>query len=130
MKACVASIIFLLIGLATGFYIGYRDFHKHIADEAVQQLVESGESSDALLATFSVKTIGLIESGQNQKAVQMLSFPLAHYYYTYSSSQFTNKQRLKLRAMIEELASTNQMVAAQMAQDKKWVGVEIDEGKK
>ena len=117
MKTCLASVIFLLIGLAIGFYIGYRDYHKHIADEAVQQLVESTESSDALLANFSVQTIGLIESGQEQKAVQMLSFPIAHYYYIYASSQFTNEQRLRLRAVIDKLASTNQVVAAQIAKE-------------
>ena len=46
MKTCVASVIFLLVGLAVGFYIGYRDYQKHIASEAVQQLVESTESGE------------------------------------------------------------------------------------
>ena len=117
MKTCVASVIFLLVGLAVGFYAGYRDYHKHIADEAVQQLVESTESSDALMAAMSARTISLIDSGQDQQAVQMLSFPIAHYYYIYASSTFTNEQRLKLRAMIEGLASTNQVVAAQIAKE-------------
>jgi len=117
MKTFVASVIFLLVGLATGFYIGYRDYHKHIADEAVQQLVESTESSDALMAGMSARTISLIDSGQDQQAVQMLSFPIAQYYYIYASSTFTNEQRLKLRALIDGLASTNQIVAAQIAKE-------------
>ena len=100
-----------------GFYAGNRSYHKHIADEAVQQLVESTESSDALMAAMSARTISLIDSGQDQQAVQMLSFPIAHYYYIYASSTFTNEQRLKLRAMIDGLASTNQIVAAQIAKE-------------
>src|SRR5438046_3013466 len=97
MKTCVGSVIFLLLGLAVGFYAGNRSYHKRIADEAVQQLVESTESSDALMAAMSARTISLIDSGQDQQAVQMLSFPIAHYYYIYASSTFTNDQRLKLR---------------------------------
>jgi hypothetical protein len=115
MKTCVASIIFLLVGLAVGFYIGYRDYQKHIASAAIRQLVESGESSDALLASMSARAISLIDSGQGQQAVQMLSSPIAHYYYIYASTTFTNEQRLKLRALIDGLASTNQIVAAQIA---------------
>jgi hypothetical protein len=117
MKTCFASVIFLLVGLATGFYIGYRDYHKHIADEAVQQLVESMESSDALMAVMSARTISLIDSGQDQQAAQLLSYPIAHYYYLYASSTFTNEQRLKLRVLIDGLASTNQIIAAQIAKE-------------
>lgn len=122
MKICFASVILLLVGLAVGFYIGYRDYQKHIASEAVQQLVESTESSDALMAAMSARTISLIDSGQDEKVVEMLSFPIAHYYYIYASSTLTNEQRLKLRAMIDGLASTNQVVAAHIAKkmsDKK-----------
>jgi len=117
MKTCVTSVIFLLVGLGVGFYIGYRDYQKHIASEAIQQMVESGESPEALLASMSARTISLIDSGQGQQAVQMLSFPIAHYYYLYASSTFTNEQRLKLRALIDGLASTNQIVAAQIAKE-------------
>ena len=34
MKTFVASFIFLLVGLAVGFYAGNWSYHKHIADEA------------------------------------------------------------------------------------------------
>src|SRR5438128_9944238 len=105
MKTCVASVIFLLVGLAVGFFIGYRDYQKHMASQAVQQLVESTESSEALMARMSARAISLIDSGQDQQAVQMLSFPIARYYYIYASSTFTNEQRLKLRALITGLAS-------------------------
>jgi hypothetical protein len=117
MKAFIASVFSLLVGLAVGCYIGYRYCDRHTSNVAMQQMVESLESSDALLATMSARTISLIDSGQDQKAVQMLSFPIASYYYIYASSTFTNEQRLKLRAMIDTLASTNQIVAAQIAKE-------------
>jgi hypothetical protein len=85
----------------------------------MQQMVEQMEGSDALMASMGARTISLIDSGQGQQAVQMLSFPIASYYYVYASSEFTNEQRLKLRALIDGLASTNQIVAAQIAKEMK-----------
>ena len=117
MKTFVASVAFLLAGLTTGYYAGYRHCDWHATNEAMQAMVESLESHDALMASISVNTIRLIDSGQDQKAVQLLSFPIASYYYIYASSTFTNEQRLKLRAMIDGLASTNQIVAAQIANE-------------
>jgi len=122
MKTCLASVIFLLLGLAVGFYAGNRTYHKNVADEATRALVESLESHDAYMASISANTISLIDSGKDKEAVQMLSFPIAGYYYVYASSTFTNEQRLKLRALIDGLASSNQIVAAQIARkmsDKK-----------
>lgn len=124
MKTCVASVIFLLLGLAVGFYAGNRTYHKNVADEATRALVESLESHDALTASVNAHTISLIDSGKDKEAVQLLSFSIAHYYSIYASSEFTNVQRLKLRATIDGLASSNQIVAAQIAENmsrkKKW----------
>src|SRR5580698_4607517 len=117
MKIFVVCLISLVVGLGAGCYIGYRYYETHITNEAIQQMVESLESSDALMASMSAQTIRLIDSGQDQGAVQVLSFPIAHYYYIYASSTFTNEQRLKLRAMIDTLASTNQIVAAQITKE-------------
>ena len=122
MKTLFISVVCLLVGLWMGFYIGYRYWDKHSTNEAMQAMVESLESHNALMASMSARTISLIDSGQDQQAVQMLSFPIASYYYLYASSEFTNAQRLKLRTMIDTLASTNQIVAAQIAtemRDKK-----------
>jgi len=119
MKNFATSIIFLLIGLAVGSYIGYRYCDRHTSNVAMQAMVESLESHDALMASVSAQTIRLIDSGQDQQAVQMLSLPIASYYYVYASSTFTNEQRLKLRVMIDTLASTNRTVAAQIATEMK-----------
>src|SRR5215831_3407903 len=112
MKTFIACFASLLVGLAIGCYVGYRYYERHITNEAVTRMVEGGESSDALIAATSARVIGFIDSGEPQKAVEMLSHPVAHYYVTYATSTFTNEQRLKLRALIDGLASTNQTVAA------------------
>ena len=85
----------------------------------MQAMVEGMESHEALMASMSARTISLIDSGQDQQAVQMLSFPIASYYYVYASSEFTNAQRLKLRALIDGLARSNQVVASQIATEMK-----------
>ena len=117
MKTCVISVISVLVGLAIGWHFGYRYCDRYYTNEAMRQMVEQTESSDALMASMSSRTISLIDSGQDKEAVQMLSFPIASYYYVYASSTFTNEQRLKLRALIDGLASTNQIVAAQIAKE-------------
>ena len=118
MKTFIASLTGLLVGLAIGCYVGHRYYQRHTTNEAVQQLVEAGESSDALLAATSSRAIGFIDAGETQRAVETLSRPIAHYYSIYTTSTFTNEQRLALRAMIEELAKTNKTVAAQIAAEK------------
>jgi len=117
MKTSVVSLVSLLVGLAVGWHLGYHNCDRHYTNVAMRQMVEQIESSDALMANMSVHTIGLIASGQDQNAVRMLSFPIAHYYYIYASSTFTNEQRLKLRELIDGLARTNQIVAAQIAKE-------------
>jgi hypothetical protein len=117
MKTFIALVISLLVGLAIGCYIGYHYYDRHITNVAIQQMVEGIESSAAFQANISAQTISLIDSGQTQKAIQMLSFPIASYYFVYATSAFTNDERLKLRAIIENLANTNQIVAAQIAKE-------------
>ncbi len=117
MKTLAVSFVSVLVGLTLGWYFGYRYCDRHYTNEAMREMVENLESHDALLAAMSARTISLIDSRQDQQAVQMLSFPIASYYYIYASSTFTNEQRLKLRALIDGLASTNQIVADQLAKE-------------
>jgi acyl-CoA thioesterase FadM len=71
--------------------------------------------------------IGCIETGDTQKAVEHMSFIVAHYYHDYAtqarpdsqvtpnlSDQIDDMMRLKLRGQIEQLARTNQIIAAQI----------------
>jgi hypothetical protein len=121
MKTFITCFACLLIGLAVGCCVGYRHHDRHITNEAITRMVEGGESSDALIAATSARAIGFIDSGEPQKAVEILSHPVAHYYVIYATGAGTNEQRLKLRALIDGLASTNQAVAAQIAEAQKLV---------
>src|ERR1035438_3711183 len=119
MKVLITTAISLLAGLSMGFYVGYKYCDRHSTNEAVLAMVERDESSDALMAAISGHAIGLIESGQDQAAVQLLSGPVVRYYYFFATSTFTNEHRSKMRSMIEQLANTNQIVAAQIARAMK-----------
>jgi len=112
MKALIASIVCLVVGLAFGFYAGNRDYHKHIADEAVQQLVASTESSDRSEAARGVRAIELIQSGDTQQAIQMFSIPVGDFYSEYAHLSHNDEKTKNLLAKIEQVASTNAAVAS------------------
>jgi hypothetical protein len=116
MKIIIIALISLLVGVGVGWYFGYtRPTAK--TDRYVRQQMQEIEDDNAIAAIFAVNTIPLIESGQTQNAVRMLSFPIARYYSIYTTKFYTNDVRLKLRAKIEQLASTNQIVAAQIKEE-------------
>ena len=110
MKIIVASLVCLLVGSGIGYYFGYtRPTAK--TDRDVLQELQKQEGDDCNAAIFALTAIPLIESGETQKAVLCLSFPLEHYYVQYHNHTDTNELRLKICARIEQLASTNQVVA-------------------
>ena len=116
MKTLIASIVSLLLGLAFGWHLEHRH-SRHEGDEAAAQFMQATKSSDREQAARDVQAIELIESGETQKAVQMLSRPIGYYYYLYAADIDTNLD-LKTRAMIDLLASSNQIVAAEMTNQK------------
>jgi uncharacterized protein YneF (UPF0154 family) len=112
MKILIASVS-LLVGLIIGCYIGYKCYERHITNEAVEQMLKTIESQDGEEAARDVRAIELIESGEAQNAVQMLSKPIPQYYYLYAVHAATDQER-KMRDMIEQLVSTNKIVADEM----------------
>jgi hypothetical protein len=97
MKIFIASLIFLVAGVVVGFYARYS--HE--------------ESSSREEAGRDIRAIELIESGKTTDAVQVLSRPIVAYYYVHALDAGTNDEpRSKTRAMIEQLMSTNKIVAA------------------
>ena len=108
------SVISLLLGLAIGWYVE-RCHSEHEKTEIVQQMVEGIESSDGEHAGRAVLAIQAIDSGDAQRAVQLLSHPVARYYSFYSNVS-TNDRRNKIIAMIEQLARTNKVVSARIAE--------------
>jgi len=113
MKTLISSVASMLLGLIIGWYVG----HAHTKPEAtavVEQMLETTESSDAAEAIRDVRAIGLIQSGESQRAVQLLCTPIANYYSFYGSHTDKNEQRSKLRFLIEDLIRTNKIVADAM----------------
>jgi len=105
----------MLIGLVIGWYFrhGRADREK---TEYVQAMVQSAESADGEEAARAIRAIELVESGEAREAVQLLSTPIAHYYSVYSNAGRDHDRRAQLRAMIEQLARTNQTVAVRIAE--------------
>jgi hypothetical protein len=73
------------------------------------------ESSEGEQAARAVRAIQAINSGDAKGAVQLLSHPIAYYYLLYSDLD-TNDRRKRMITMIEQLARTNQVVAARIAE--------------
>ena len=111
MKTFVVSVAFLLVGLAVGFFIGYRDYQKHIASEAIQQMIQGMESSDRLAAARSIRAIELIQSGETSNAVQFLSRPVGDFYRSYAKLTHNDKRTTDLLVWIDQVASTNTLIA-------------------
>jgi hypothetical protein len=116
MKIIIISLVSLLVGVGVGWYFGYTRPNAQVAREVRQQLRED-ENDHALAAIFAAEAITYIDSGETQKAVKSLSYPIAEYYCIYATRAGTNEHRLKLRAHIEQLARTNQVVAAQITKE-------------
>jgi hypothetical protein len=116
MKTIIASIVSLLLGLAIGCYIGHRDYDRHTTNEAVDLMVQGTETSEALQATIGARAIEFIGAGDTQEAVQLLSGPIARYYTLYSATGRNDERSTKLRDLIEQLARTNQVVAARITE--------------
>jgi hypothetical protein len=115
MKLFVASAASLILGLGLGWYFGHHRAEQERTG-IVKQVVDGGESSDRERAIRAARAIQLIESGQPQQAVQILASPVAHYYTSYGSAGTKDERRAETRALIEQLAKSNQVVAAQIAE--------------
>jgi hypothetical protein len=114
MKALIASIVCLAVGLAIGFFVGYRYCNWHGTNEAEDQMIQMMESSDRLAAARGLRAIELIEAGNTNQAIEMFSFPIADFYAEYAYAGTNDERTLKLRAQIEQFAKTNQVVADQI----------------
>ena len=120
MKTIIISLVALLVGVGIGWYVGYTIPNAQTEKE-VGSVLEAQESGDAVTATFAADSIRYIDSGDTQKAIRCLSIPIAHYWTEYAIDAGTNSQRLKVRSYIEQWASTNQIVAAEISNDMVYV---------
>jgi hypothetical protein len=114
MKILFATVISLFLGLGIGWYIGHRQAF-YCVPETTREALEGIESAEGEAAARAVRAIEAIDSRDAQGAVQLLSHPVAHYYLLYSDIA-TNDRRKRMIALIEQLARTNQIVAARIAE--------------
>ena len=119
MKIITIILVSLAVGGGVGWYFGYTRPNAQTAI-AVRGELDASESGDAMAAVVAARAVQCIDSGETQKAIQFLSFPIASYYSAYATRAGTNTQRLKLRAFIEQTAQTNQVVAAQIKKEMNW----------
>ena len=113
MKIIITSLVSLLVGVAVGWYVGYtRPIAK--ADRHVWQELQDADDESGRAALYSMGAIQMIDAGEPQKAVQVLSVPIADFYVLSTLNPSTNEFRLKIRDLIERLARTNQVVAVQI----------------
>ena len=120
MKIIIISLAALLVGVGIGWHFGYTHSNLQAAKE-LGSVLDEQESGDAMAATIAADSIRYIDSGDTQKAIQCLSFPIAHYWTGYAIYAGTNSQRLKVRSYIEQWAYTNQIVAAKISNDMVYV---------
>jgi uncharacterized protein YneF (UPF0154 family) len=114
MKALIASIVCLVVGLAIGFFVGYRYYERHITNEAVQQMLAGMESSQRLEAIMSIQAISLAESRDTQQVAQIFSPLIASFYSEYAPMTHNDKRTRDLLIKIEQFSRSNQVVAAQI----------------
>jgi len=116
MKAFILASVCLLVGLAIGGYGGYHFHDRHVTNEAVKLMLEGTEASEAEHAVRATRAIESIESGETQKAVRSLSKAIAYYYFLYADHPSTDRRR-QICAMIDQLASTNKIVAEEITNE-------------
>lgn len=118
MKHVVSLTGGLLVGLAIGWYVGHTGPMNNAKRDA-RRYVTTMEVDDSTAAIFALRTIPIVESGDTKKAVAWLAKPIGSYYRVYASNAGTNEERLSLRTRIEQLASTNPVVAAEIQRKDK-----------
>ena len=119
VKILIGSGVSLAVGLAIGWSVEHRRA-EHQKTEIVQQMVQGTESSDYEHTARAALAIQLIDSDEAEQAVELLSGPVAYYYSIYRDDTAQNERAAKLLAIIEQLARTNQVVAAQIVEVSKY----------
>lgn len=113
MKTSSVSVVSLVIGLMMGWSME-RFFSEREKARMVQEMVEHTRGSGEERAARATLAIEAIESGQSNKAVELLAMPVAYYHALYADSLGKDERTRRLLARIDELAKTNQLVAARI----------------
>ena len=112
MKTIATSLVSLLVGIALGWYVGYVRPNGKANREAMKQFAIM-DADDSMAAAVAVRAISLIQSGESQKAVEGLVRPVGMF-YRYRKTRASTEAHSNLLARIEQLATTNQIVATEL----------------
>jgi hypothetical protein len=109
----VISLFSLLVGVGIGWYFGHAKVSR-VAYQEIFALKDAVSSDDRFAAVIAMDAIPLVEAGDTQKAVKVLAYPIGEYYRFHALQAGTNQDRLRMRVQIEQMASTNQIVYAEI----------------
>ncbi len=117
MKTLIASFVSLLLGLAIGWYFEHRQVDDEMTDAVKHVQIHNRQE-----AAIDLRAIELIQSGDTQQVVQLLSIPIASFYAWNMNLMHNDKATVPwndevtrgLLAQIEQFAQTNRVVAAQI----------------
>jgi hypothetical protein len=115
MKTVIASAVSLFLGLGLGWYFEHHRAER-VKAESVELVLNGSESADSESAARAARAIQFIQSGDTQQAVQLLSTPAAHYYAIYTTPGVNEPNRSATRALIEQVAKTNPILATRIAE--------------
>jgi hypothetical protein len=117
MKTLIVSFVSLLLGLSAGWYFEHRQAEHEMTDAVKQIQIHNRQE-----AAIDLRAIELIQSGDTQQVVQLLSFPIASF-YAWNMNLIHNENATVpwndevtrgLLNQIEQFAQTNAVVAAQI----------------
>jgi hypothetical protein len=117
MKTLIASFVSLLLGLAVGWYFEHRQANDEMTDAVKHVQIHNRQE-----AAIDLRAIELIQSGDTQQVVQLLSIPIASFYAWNMNLMHNDTATIPwndevtrgLLAQIEQFARTNQVIAAQI----------------
>ncbi len=112
MKFIIIALFSLLVGVGIGWHFGYTRPNAKADREAMKEFTAM-DADDTKAAVVAYRTFMLYDAGETQKAMQALASPIG-LYYRYNKMQPLTEERSNFLAKIEQLASTNQVVATEI----------------
>ncbi len=112
MKTIVTAVLALVIGFGLGWTVGYVNPKARANREAMKQFAKS-DADDSMAAAVAYRAIMRLSSGDTQGAMKSLAWPIGLYYRA-NRGQPETQERSNFLAQIERLASTNQVLAAEI----------------
>ena len=117
MKALIASLVSLLLGIAIGWYFEHRQAEREMTDAVKHVQILNRQE-----AAIDLKAIESIQSGDKQRLVQFLYMRVANFYSwnmdliqtEIATNDLNDNVTKDLLIQIEQFARTNQVVAAQI----------------